>query len=63
MTEGGIKLKNDYIQFHTNAGKGIVMTKKQPITGQQGIFLSFSTNEEVIDFYKKLGDFIEKNCR
>lgn len=56
-------MKIDDIKFRTNAGKGIVMTKKQPITGHQGIFLSFSTNEEVIEFYNKLGDFIEKNYK
>lgn len=53
---------DEYVQFRTNAGKGIVMTKKQPITGKQGILLCFTTNEEVIDFHKKLGEFIENNC-
>lgn len=49
------------IKFHTNAGKGIVITDKQPITGKQGIVLSFSSNKDLFDFYKKLGDFIKEN--
>jgi hypothetical protein len=53
---------NGSIKFHTNAGKGIVITDKQPITGKQGIVLSFSTNNELFDFYEKLGNFIQDNC-
>jgi hypothetical protein len=51
------------VQFHKNGGKGIVITDKQPITGKQGIVLSFSTNKELFDFYERLGKFIEDNYK
>lgn len=50
------------IKLFSNGGTGMVLTTLQPITKKHGITMTFSSNQEVRDFHKQLGDFIKKHC-
>jgi hypothetical protein len=54
---GGFIMYKD-IKFHKNGDNGILMTSKEPITGRDAIMLSFSTEAEVMDFYKSFQNFL-----
>lgn len=49
------------VRFFTSGGKGIVITKGNPIDSKQGKMLALSSDEEVIELHKKLGEFIQRN--
>ena len=48
------------MEFHSNNGKGLIINVKQPITGHMGLMHIF-TNDELVEFHKEIGEFIEKN--
>lgn len=50
------------IFLNSNGGKGMVITTKEPITKRTMLVMSFSSNEEVIEFHKQIGQFVKENC-
>lgn len=50
------------MEFRSNNGKGLIINVKQPITGHMGLMHIF-TNDELIEFHREIGEFIEKNVK